>query len=131
MPTQFDLSAGKSFIEQEIAQELIVADTLTQSGERGTQSEIFEAPIVAHGARGRRRENFMGDPSELPRRRRGPQTFRLGDTVRVLSGPFPSFPGKVEGINQAKRLLKVRIEIFGRVTDLKLVYADVETVSFK
>lgn len=66
----------------------------------------------------------------LPRRRRGPQTFRLGGTVRVLSGPFASFPGKVEGINQSKRLLKVRIEIFGRVHDLKLGYDDVETVSF-
>ena len=66
----------------------------------------------------------------LPRRRPGPQTFRLGDTVRVLSGPFASFTGKIEGINQAKRLLKVRIEIFGRVTDLKLGYDEVETVSF-
>ena len=65
----------------------------------------------------------------LPRRRRGPQTFRLGGTVRVLSGPFASFTGKIEGINQAKRLLKVRIEIFGRVTDLKLGYDDVEAVS--
>ncbi len=50
--------------------------------------------------------------------------------MRVLSGPFASFPGKVEGINQSKRLLKVRIEIFGRVHDLKLGYDDVETVSF-
>ena len=66
----------------------------------------------------------------LPERKRKPQTFRLGDTVRVLSGPFASFPGKIEGINQAKRLLKVRIAIFGRVTDLKLGYDEVETVSF-
>ena len=28
-------------------------------------------------------------------------TFRLGDTVRIKSGPFASFTGKVEGINQA------------------------------
>jgi transcriptional antiterminator NusG len=68
---------------------------------------------------------------KLPRRRRGPQTFRLGDTVRVLSGPFASFPGTIEGINQSKRLLKVRIRIFGRVHDLKLGYDEVETVSFK
>jgi transcriptional antiterminator NusG len=67
----------------------------------------------------------------FPRRPRGPRTFRLGDTVRVLSGPFASFPGTIEGINQAKRLLKVRIEIFGRVHDLKLGYDEVETVSFK
>ena len=66
----------------------------------------------------------------LPRRRRGPQTLRLGDTVRVLSGPFASFNGRIEGINQAKRLLKVRVEIFGRETPLKLGYAEVEKVSF-
>lgn len=65
----------------------------------------------------------------VPERRRVPQTFRLGDTVRVLSGPFASFTGKIEGINQAKRLLKVRVEIFGRETPLKLGYAEVEKVS--
>ena len=66
-----------------------------------------------------------------PRPRRGPQTFRLGDAVRVLSGPFASFAGRIEGINQARRLLKVRVEIFGRETPLKLGYADVERVSFR
>jgi transcription termination/antitermination protein NusG len=68
--------------------------------------------------------------SGMPARRRLPQTFRLGDTVRVLSGPFASFNGRIEGINQAKRLLKVRVEIFGRETPVKLGYADVEKVSF-
>ena len=65
-----------------------------------------------------------------PRRLRGPQTFRLGGTVRILSGPFASFTGEIEGINQAKRLLGVRIEIFGREHPLKLGYAEVEKVSF-
>lgn len=37
--------------------------------------------------------------------------FRLGDTVRVVSGPFVSFTGKIEGINQTKMLLKVKIAI--------------------
>jgi transcriptional antiterminator NusG len=63
-------------------------------------------------------------------RRRGPQTFRLGDTVRVLSGPFAAFTGKIEGINQSKRLLKVRVQIFGRTTAIKLDFADAEKVSF-
>jgi transcriptional antiterminator NusG len=66
----------------------------------------------------------------MPARRRLPQTFRLGDTVRMLSGPFASFTGRVEGINHARRLLKVRVEIFGRERPLKLGYADVEKVSF-
>lgn len=70
---------------------------------------------------------FRAMPS---RPRRGPQTFRPGDAARVLSGPFASFTGTVEGINQAKRLLKVRVEICGRAHDLKLGYAEVEKVSF-
>jgi transcriptional antiterminator NusG len=65
-----------------------------------------------------------------PERRRGPQTFRLGDTVRIRSGAFVAFAGKVEGINQAKRLLKVRIRIVGRTSAVKLGFDDVETVSF-
>jgi transcription termination/antitermination protein NusG len=63
------------------------------------------------------------------RKRRGPQTFRLGDTVRILSGPFAAFTGRVEGINQSKSLLKVTVEIFGRTTPLKLRFADAEKVS--
>ena len=64
------------------------------------------------------------------RPRREPQTFRLGDTVRIKTGPFAAFTGKIEGINQSKRLLKVRVEIFGRETPVKLGYADVEVVTF-
>jgi transcriptional antiterminator NusG len=62
----------------------------------------------------------------MPERKRGPQTFRLGDRVRVRSGPFAAFKGVIEGINQAKRLLKVRIEIMGRETPVKLTFADVD-----
>lgn len=62
----------------------------------------------------------------MPERRRAPQTFRLGDTVRVLSGPFASFTGTIEGINQSKRLLKVKVSIFGKETDVKLGFTDVE-----
>ncbi|HEY9285358.1 MAG TPA: KOW motif-containing protein [Pyrinomonadaceae bacterium] len=57
-------------------------------------------------------------------------TFRLGDTVRIRSGPFASFTGKIEGINQARRLLKVVVEIFGRMTPIKLKFSEVDKVSF-
>jgi transcriptional antiterminator NusG len=67
----------------------------------------------------------------LPERKRRPQTFRLGAVVRIRSGAFAAFTGRNEGINQAKRLLKVRVEIFGRERHIKLGFADVETVSFE
>ena len=57
-------------------------------------------------------------------------TFRLGDTVRIKSGPFTAFTGKVEGINQAKSLLKVMVNIFGRTRPVKLRFLDVEKIGF-
>lgn len=57
------------------------------------------------------------------------QTFRLGDTVRILSGPFVSFTGRIEGINQSKALLKVKVAIYGRKTPIKLSFADVEVIA--
>ena len=56
-------------------------------------------------------------------------TFRLGDTIRIKSGPFTSFTGKVEGINQAKALLKVMVNIFGRAKSVKLRFLDVEKIA--
>ena len=63
------------------------------------------------------------------RPRRKPQTFRLGDCVRILSGPFAAFTGEIEGINQARALLKVKVRIFGTEAPVKLRFADVEKVS--
>ena len=68
-------------------------------------------------------------PQGRPNRRKR-QTFRLGDTVRILSGPFVSFTGKIEGINQDKALLKVKVAIYGRNKPIKLNFSDVERVSF-
>ena len=60
-----------------------------------------------------------------PKRR----SFRLGDRVRIVSGPFVSFTGKIEGINEAKALLNVKVAIYGRTKPIKLNFADVENVS--
>lgn len=61
--------------------------------------------------------------------KRRPQTLRLGDTVRIVSGPFVSFTGRIEGINQAKALLKVKVAIYGRNNPIKLKFSDVEKTS--
>jgi transcriptional antiterminator NusG len=63
----------------------------------------------------------------MPQRR--PETLRLGDTVRIVSGPFVSFAGRIEGINQAKALLKVKVTIYGRNNPIKLKFSDVEKTS--
>ena len=72
----------------------------------------------------------MDDELKGKPNRRKRQTFRLGDTVRILSGPFVSFTGKIEGINQDKALLKVKVAIYGRNKPIKLNFSDVERVSF-
>ena len=65
---------------------------------------------------------------EIPRMFNRRFTVRLGDTVRIKSGPFAAFTGKVEGINQAKARLKVMVNIFGRAKPIKLSFLDVEKV---
>ena len=57
---------------------------------------------------------------------RRPQIFRLNDTVRILSGPFVSFIGTIEGINQEKALLKVKVAIYGGTNPIKVSFSDVE-----
>jgi transcriptional antiterminator NusG len=65
---------------------------------------------------------------DTPSRKNSRFTFRLGDTVRIKSGPFTAFTGRVEGINQAKCLLKVMVNIYGRANPVKLRFLDVEKV---
>ena len=65
----------------------------------------------------------------IPNKKGSRFTFRLGDTVRIKSGPFASFTGKVEGINQTKFLLKVMVNIFGRLQPVELRFLDVEKIS--
>jgi len=52
--------------------------------------------------------------------------FRLGDEVRIKSGPFASFTARITGINQAKAMLRVLVMIFGRAKPIALKYSDVE-----
>jgi transcriptional antiterminator NusG len=51
--------------------------------------------------------------------------------VRIKTGPFAAFTGRIEGINQAKNLLKVKVEIFGRRTPIKISFWEAEKVEFE
>ncbi|KAF2519527.1 transcription termination/antitermination factor NusG [Flavobacterium salilacus subsp. salilacus] len=54
--------------------------------------------------------------------------FTMGETVKVIDGPFNGFNGTVEKINEEKRKLEVMVKIFGRKTPLELSFMQVEKV---
>jgi len=54
--------------------------------------------------------------------------FTVGETVKVVDGPFNGFNGAIEKVNEEKRKLEVMVKIFGRKTPLELSYMQVEKI---
>jgi transcriptional antiterminator NusG len=54
--------------------------------------------------------------------------YSVGETIKVIDGPFNGFNGSVENVNEEKRKLEVMVKIFGRKTPLELSFMQVEKV---
>ena len=55
-------------------------------------------------------------------------TVAVGDAVKVKEGPFESFEGTVDSLDEASGKVKVMIEIFGRSTEVELEHWQVEKI---
>jgi transcriptional antiterminator NusG len=57
-------------------------------------------------------------------------SYAAGERVRIKSGPFQAFTGRVEEVDKRQATLRVRVEIFGRPQPVELRFVDVEKISF-
>jgi len=60
------------------------------------------------------------------RRLQAKQDFQVGEEVRVIDGPFESFKGTIEVVNQEKGKLRVMVGIFGRATPVEVNFSQVD-----
>jgi len=57
------------------------------------------------------------------------EPFIIGETIKIIEGPFNDFNGVIEDVNDEKKKLKVTVKIFGRSTPVELSYMQVEKIS--
>jgi transcription termination/antitermination protein NusG len=73
-------------------------------------------------------DRILGKAVELSERPRPKMQFEVGEKVKVTEGPFASFEGAVEDIDEDTGRLKVTVSIFGRATPVDLEYGQVEKI---
>jgi transcription termination/antitermination protein NusG len=97
----------------------LIKSTLKVTGFLGAENKPI--PISENEA-----QRILHQVQEGVERPKPTVTFEIGEQVRVSDGPFASFNGHVEEVDEERSRLKVAVSIFGRATPVELEYGQVE-----